>query len=145
MTARMACLIALALAGCEKRRGGPAPGAEAAGETAPGAFYRVEAAAAPDCRQGAWCTVRIELTALAGFKVNREYPFKFVPAAAEGLEHDGTGAFTIESDTAGVLTHRFRPAAAGPASVSGTFKLSVCTEEQCEIEAVPVAVSVPVS
>jgi cytochrome oxidase Cu insertion factor (SCO1/SenC/PrrC family) len=107
-------------------------------------IYRMAATPDPGCRRGAWCTVRIELTALAGFHVNKEYPFKFVAAPAEGLEHDGTGAFRIESETSGVLVHRFRPSGAGPARVSGTFKLSVCTAERCEIESAPVSVEVPV-
>jgi hypothetical protein len=144
---RAAWLIALALAGCDRDRPGPAPGAGSApgGKGAPGELYRVAATADPDCRSGQWCTVRVELTALGGFHVNEDYPFKFVGAKAEGIEHDGTGAFTIESPTRGVLVHRFRPAAAGPAKVTGTFKLSVCSEEQCEIEAEPVAVDVPVT
>jgi hypothetical protein len=140
-------LVALGLAGCDRDRSpGPAPGAErAAGKGAPVEVYKVEATPEPGCRKGEWCTVRLELTALAGFHVNKDYPFKFLGAAAEGIEHDGTGRFTIESETSGVLVHRFRAAAAGAARISGTFKLSVCTEERCEIEAAPVAVDVPVT
>jgi hypothetical protein len=146
---RAVAVAVVVLAGCDsdRRRGPePAPGAEpGTAKGAPAKIFEIAATPDPGCRRGEWCTVRMELTALGGFHVNRDYPFKFVGAAAEGIEHDGTGAFTIESDTTGVLVHRFRAAAAGAARVSGTFKLSVCTEEQCEIEAAPVAVEVPVS
>ena len=140
--------LGLALAGCDRDRPGPEaqPAAERApGKGAPGKLYEIAVTPDPGCQRGAWCTVRLELTALGGFHVNRDYPFKFVGAADEGIEHDGTGAFTVESDTTGVLVHRFRAAAAGAARITGTFKLSVCSDDQCEIEAAPVAVDVPVT
>ena len=139
------CLLALGLVACDRDRPGPEPRPEASREGAPGKIYEIAATPEPGCRSGAWCTVRLELTALGGFHVNRDYPFKFVAAAAEGIEHDGTGAFTVQTETTGVLVHRFRAAAAGAARITGTFKLSVCSDDQCEIEAAPVAVDVPVT
>jgi hypothetical protein len=42
------------------------------------------------------------------------------------------------------MTVRFKPATAGDANVSGTFKMSVCSASNCQIEQQAVALKVPV-
>ncbi len=42
------------------------------------------------------------------------------------------------------MTVRFKPTAAGDAKVSGTYKMSVCSAENCQIEQQTVSLNVPV-
>ena len=135
----------LAVAGC---KGDPAPSSPESGEPAhtlvTHEVFRIDLAPLPPCTIGATCEARLVLHALGGYKVNAEYPTKFVgDEAATAL--DGTGTFATEAKTRGVMTVRFRPTAAGTARVSGAFKLSVCTDAVCKIEAPQVAFDVPVS
>jgi len=139
----------------------PAPNAPEAAESAPEAapsapeapartlvqheVFRVDLAPLPACMAGATCEARLVVHALGGYKVNAEYPTKFVGDAASTVALDGTGTFAIEAKARGVMTVRFRPSAAGTAHVSGALKLSVCTDEVCKIEAPQIAFEVPVS
>ena len=56
-------------------------------------FYRVDAAPLPECAVGKACEVTFVLTALGEYKVNKEYPFKFVAdeKALRGGAIDGSG------------------------------------------------------
>lgn len=96
-------------------------------------FYRLELAAAPTCAIGTSCDVRIALTALGGHHINAEYPTKFVPVPAGELVVDSS-AFTVESQTRGVMSVRITPASAGTHTLSGRFKLGVCTDNRCDVD-----------
>src|SRR5262245_8208196 len=90
----------------------------------------------PDsCRIASTCEATIQLTALGDYKVNKYYPFKFVADPGVGVTVEGPGTFAARDLKTGILTLTLRPTAAGTARVSGKFKLSVCTEEVCKIEA----------
>lgn len=106
--------------------------------------FHVDAAPAAPCRVGAPCTVRLHLSALGDFHVNKDYPAKFV-TAAPGLAPDGPGAFRTYGTHTGVLELQVRPAAAGTAAVRGTFKMSVCNDASCQIETPAISLDVPVS
>ena len=80
------------------------------------AFYRIE------LRPHA----ELALTALAGYHINERYPVKFI--ADDPAAIDGTGTFTRSDAQHGTLA-----LAARAPRLSGTFKLSVCTDENCEI------------
>ena len=43
------------------------------------------------------------------------------------------------------MTVRFKPSSAGETKVSGTYKMSICSADQCQIEAQPIALGVPVN
>jgi hypothetical protein len=105
-------------------------------------FFRLELAEQPPCTAGVACEARLVLTALGDYKVNRDYPFKFVGEPAPGLEVLGDGTFVVRGPRAGAMTVRFRTAAPGTARVTGTFKLSVCTDDNCEIETPKIAFEV---
>jgi hypothetical protein len=107
------------------------------------AFYRVDAGAAPPCDAGTTCEARLVLTALGAYHVNEAYPFKFVADPASAVLA-GPATFARDDATRGTLTIKFRPDAAGTAQLAGTFKLSVCSEDTCEIEAPRIAFAVPV-
>jgi hypothetical protein len=111
-------------------------------------------AAAPECRAGATCTMTLRLAALGDYHINKEYPFKLVATAAPGITLLGNGDastfsraagdFREESEKVATMTVRFKPAAAGEAKISGTYKLSVCSAANCQIEQASVQVAVPV-
>jgi hypothetical protein len=109
------------------------------------AFYRLDAGPRTPCTAGQPCEARLVLTALGAFHVNQKYPFKFIGDATPGLAIDGTGTFALDDERTGTLTIRFRAERSGPARLSGTFKLSVCTEEECEIEEPKIELELPVS
>jgi len=143
---RIALALCLAVAagaagGCRKAGGGePVAGKPLAGKP----FYRVDAGPPVACAQGATCEARLVLTALGDYHVNQDYPFKFIgePAA---VPVDGEGAFAIDDARHLTMTVKFRPAAPGTAVLVGTFKLSVCSDDTCEIEKPTIELAVPVS
>ena len=142
--ARELIILAVALAGCRGESKQPPP-APTTPPLAHKAFYRVDAAPQPPCTAGAPCEARLVLTALGDYHVNAQYPVKFESDAVPGVSVTGTGTFVRESDKAGTLTIRFVAARAGKTEVKGKFKLSVCTDDNCEIEAPPIAFTVAAS
>ena len=142
--ARELLLIALvAASGCARcSRSAPA---EAAGKPlASKAFYRLDAGPQTPCARGATCEARLVLTALGDYHVNKDYPFKFVgdPGA---LPIDGPGTFAIDDAKHLTMTLQFRPTATGTAKVTGQLKLSVCSDDTCEIETPTLELAIPVS
>ena len=105
-------------------------------------FFRVDGASV-ECKVGITCEAKLTLTALGDYKVNDEYPFKFVADKGE-LDVDGA-AFALDGKKTGVMTVKFRPAKAGKAKLTGAFRLSVCNEENCQIEAAKIALEVTAS
>lgn len=111
--------------------------------------------ASASCKAGADCTMTIKLTAASEFHVNKEYPYKLTANAAPGVTFLGkkdanvftkeSGDFVEEGEKTGTMTVRFKPAAAGEAKVAGTYKMSVCSADQCQIEVQPIALNVPVN
>lgn len=96
----------------------------------------------------------LRLAASGEYHVNKEYPYKFVAAAAPGVQFLGNGDantfsraagdFREEGEKAATMTVRFKPSSAGEARVSGTYKMSVCSAENCQIETQAVTLAVPV-
>jgi hypothetical protein len=130
--------------GCRKAGDGkpdPAAGQPLAGK----AFYRIDAGKPVACAPGAICEARLVLTALCDYHVNKDYPFKFIGEPAPAVPVDGEGVFAIDDARHGTMTVKFHPAAAGTAKLVGTFKLSVCSDETCEIEKPRIELAVPVS
>lgn len=133
---------ALALVACDREERKPAP-REGAGVAGLGPAHRVDASVGA-CKAGDPCALTVKLTALGDFKVNEEYPFKFVPADAAGVTME-PGVFEHVGKQAGTMTVPFRAAAAGPVTVAGKLRLSVCTPDECRIEEEPVSVEVAVA
>jgi hypothetical protein len=137
------CAAALCSPGCRKAGDGASGGAGK--PLASKAFYRIDAGRAAACAPGATCEARLVLTALGAYHVNPDYPFKFLGEPAPAVPVDGEGAFAIDDARHLTMTVKFRPAAAGTATLVGTFKLSVCSDETCEIETPRIELAVPVS
>ncbi len=106
--------------------------------------------ATPGCRVNEACQMTIRVTAGTGYHVNKEYPYKFLPKEAGGIEFTSkqfsrdAGDFKEDSATSGTMTVRFKPTAAGKAKVAGTYKMSVCSDENCQIEQPAIELEVPV-
>ncbi len=146
-------LVLIALAACE-RGGGDVGGAATRGERAAalepmpagavrtsGPHYTVDTAPAAACAAGAPCTVLAELTALDGYKVNKEYPFRFVLPADTGWRLEGTPTFHHAPPRMRmtVRAHRER----GTTPFAGTLKLSVCDDDECLVENAELSVNIP--
>lgn len=106
--------------------------------------FRVDVAPPAKCAAAAPCEAKVTLTALADYKVNEEYPFRFVADQSSTIIVDGA-RFARDTAKTGTLTIKFRAQSAGAAKVTGTFKLSVCTKDVCKIEAPKIAFTVPVT
>lgn len=96
----------------------------------------------------------LRLAAAGEYHVNKEYPYKFLAAAAPGVQFLGNGDantfsraagdFREDGEKAATMTVRFKPTSAGEARVSGTYKMSVCSAENCQVEAQAVTLVVSV-
>ena len=104
--------------------------------------FRVDVTPPASCKRAQPCEAKLKVVALNGYKVNAEYPFKFVGDAAPSLAFEGTGTF---DKATGTMTVKFRADAAGKINVSGLFKLSVCSADLCKIERPKISFAVPVS
>lgn len=126
------------------------------GHTACGSNFFVDAVAPADCSAGARCTMAVKLVATGEFHINDEYPYKFKADDAPGIEFlgaDPAGKNTFSKDAqnwrksdekSGVMTLAFRAADKGQKSVGGTFKLSVCSAQNCQLEQERVTAAVAV-
>ena len=111
-------------------------------------------ASSPGCRVEQPCTMTLRLAAAGEYHVNKEYPYKFLAAAAPGVQFLGNGDantfsraagdFREDGEKAATMTVRFKPTSAGEARVSGTYKMSVCSAENCQVEAQAVTLVVSV-
>lgn len=134
MARELAALCLLGLAACKSHSGGadPTPTADHPRQhLASAPFFRLEAEVAP-CASGAPCKVSLVLSALGDYKLNKEYPFKLVPHAQSAVAIRQLGKLERASDQRGVMKLETEPTTL-PAALTGVFKLSVCTEDVCEI------------
>lgn len=110
--------------------------------------------AVPPCKADTECVMTLKLVAAGDFHVNKEYPYKFLATPAPNVTFLGkddpntfskaSGDYKEEGEKTATMTVRFKPSSAGNASVAGTYKLSVCNADQCQIEQQKVALGVPV-
>jgi hypothetical protein len=112
--------------------------------------YTITTATVGECKAGAECTATITIEATGDYHVNESYPFKFT-AAAPGVEFHGAsgnvyvgGDFARVSKTKGVMTLKFKPAAAGDVAISGVYKICICTDKICQPTTTNVTVNVKV-
>ncbi len=87
----------------------------------------------PGCASGTDCPAALRIEALGDYHVNPEYHFRFVPNAAAGVifSAGGPGDFTLQSPKVGVMSVHFNASAPGPVTLSGTFRICVCTDALC--------------
>lgn len=163
-TAAIGVVLALAVVGCGKDRHGterddrgvPAPQGTECGHTTCGANFFVDGAQVGDCPAGANCTAKLTLVATGDFHINDQYPYKFKADDAAGLtfrgtDHGGPNVFSKDAEDwhktgaqSGVMNVTFQAADKGARSIRGTFKLSVCSAQSCQLEQQTVTVPVAV-
>ncbi len=138
----------------------PAASAPPAGEPLASARGRVDGknfaldVSSPGCRVDTDCAVTIRLEPVGAYHVNKEYPYKFVAQAAPthtflGKDDPNTfsktaGDYREDGEKSSTMTVRFRAKSAGEAKVTGTYKMSVCSAENCQIETPRVELAVAV-
>jgi hypothetical protein len=116
------------------------------GHSACGSNFFLDASPTSDCAAGATCSVTIKLVATGDFHINEDYPYKFKADDAPGVEFLGADAasknvfskaasdWKKKDEKSGAMTVAFRAADKGSRSVGGTFKLSVCSAQTCQLE-----------
>jgi hypothetical protein len=97
------------------------------------------------CKKGEECTLTLRLEAQGAYHINDSYPYKFTPAKkddkalSENVEFvkdtftKAAGDFKKDAEKVGTMTVRFKPAAA-KGKIVGTYKMSVCSEQNCQLE-----------
>lgn len=110
---------------------------------------------AKGCKAGAECTMTIKLAIQGDFHINKEYPYRYVAADTAGIEYLGkteknkftkdAGDFVADGEKSGTMTVKFKPAAAGKVKLSGVYKMSLCSADQCQIEEPSLELMVPAS
>jgi hypothetical protein len=144
----LAVAVAMApLAACKRETPSPAAQAIAKGAAplAEKPFYRIDAQPLAACAVNTTCEAQLVLTALGAYHVNGDYPTKFVADAKGDVRIDGEGSFKIGGEKHGTMTVKFTTTKPGPTKLVGTFKLSVCSDETCEIESPTITLDVPQS
>jgi len=128
----------------------------AAGNHIDGKNFKLDATTEGDCKAGATCAVILRLEAAGGYHINKEYPYKFKAADLSGIEFQGTdaagknvfsknaGDFKIDGEKVATLRVKFKPTAKGNVTVSGNYKMSVCSEKDCQLESQEISASVAV-
>jgi len=106
--------------------------------------FAVDVSAPGNCKVQSPCAMSIKLTALGSYHINNEYPYKWVGDPIDGIEYIGkkNGEFKKETETQATMTVAFKSAGTN-AKVGGVYKLSVCSEDKCQIETQRVELSVP--
>jgi hypothetical protein len=108
------------------------------------------------CTAGSPCTVALKLVATGDFHINDEYPYRFKADDAPGVEFLGTdaggkstfskaaGDWQKSEEKAGVMTVKLLASDRGQKTIGGTFKLSVCSAQNCLLEQRPLKTQVDV-
>lgn len=136
----------------------PAASEVAASSHVDGKNYKLDAKQAGDCAAGAECKVTVRLEAQGEYHINGEYPYK-LKAEAPGVEFLGTdaagkntfsksaGDFVADQGSppkAGTMTVKFKPSAKGNVTINATFKMSVCSAQNCQLETQEISAPVTV-
>jgi len=139
----------------------PLPNAEPpapVGSKYEGKNFRLEFVPEGVCKAKDECRLALKLEATGEYHINREYPYKFKAEAVKGdvtftgVDKNGVnvfskpaGDFKQEGETKGTMSIRFKPTAAGDVTIGGTYKLSVCSAQNCQLETQPMQLVVAVA
>jgi hypothetical protein len=122
-----------------------------------GESFFVDAVAKDGCSSGGQCEVSLKLVATGAFHVNDQYPYRYKAEPTSAVEFLGTdptgknvfskpaGDWAQTGAKSGILTVHLAPSAKGTSTISGVFKLSVCSEQNCLIEQPRVSVAIHAS
>jgi len=110
--------------------------------------YLVEISAGSPYRVGATGSVKVSLTAKAGFHINDQYPYRFrASPPVEGVSYPKPVLERVDGqfeEKTAVFNLPFVASHAGQFAVGGVLNLSVCSPASCIVQKVPLAVTVAV-
>ncbi|WP_394821179.1 hypothetical protein [Pendulispora albinea] len=121
-----------------------------------GKNFKLDATPEGDCKAGAPCSVVLRLEAAGDFHINKEYPYKFKAAEGAGIEFQGTdaagknvfsksaGDFKVDGEKIATMRVKFKPTAKGNVTITGTYKMSVCSAKECQLESQEIQATVAV-
>jgi hypothetical protein len=150
----LASLALVTLAACSKDApastgsSGSAPAGKPAAHIT-GDNYKVDTSST--CASGE-CTATIRLEATNQFHINEAYPYRFKANPQDGVTFEGkdtaaanvfskeAGDFARQTEKVAVMTVKLK--ADKPQTVTGVFKMSVCSAANCELEQPDVAIDV---
>jgi hypothetical protein len=133
-----------------------APQGADCGHTSCGSNFFVDAVPPADCAAGANCAVTLTLVATGAFHINDQYPYKFRADDAPRVTFQGTdptGANVFSKGASnwqktgpqkGTMSVVFQATEKGTKSISGVFKFSVCSEQNCQLEQATLTTAVTV-
>ena len=130
-----------------------APPQKPVGSRTSGSHFTLDFAAPGDCKSGARCPATLTLHATEGYHINDAYPYKLVAnenpnvdfLGKEGRTYSKAGGELVKTgETTARMNLPFQAKSPGKAHISGTFKMSVCSESNCQIESPTVALDVPI-
>jgi hypothetical protein len=148
--------LSVSIWACDKAAASTPAASDIAAASAPAAThidgnnFKVDTSVS-DCTAGSECTGTVRLEALGGYHINDTYPYKLTVAGAEGGKTpDGVellgkdpankavfgknnGDFEKQAEKVAVVTVRFK-APKGKVAFAGKFKLSVCSEANCQLD-----------
>ncbi len=108
-----------------------------------------------ECKVGQDCVAKVKLTATGAYHINKEYPYKLTMAPDKSVDFLGKGEkdkeifskplgdFTAEEKEA-TMSVRFKPKTAGDVALKGTYKMSVCSEQNCQLETKEISLEVKI-
>jgi hypothetical protein len=142
-----AAVLAVAAAFPKHGFAATAPAGDA--QVAEDANYDVKTEVVGDCLAGKECTAKITITSKGEFHVNDTYPFKFTAEAANVEFHGSggnvfTGADFAREKTKGTMTVKFKPSAKGAVTITGKYKICICSNQICAPSTIDVAIPVTV-
>ena len=126
------------------------------GHAACGNNFFVDVAAPASCAVDAPCGLTLTLVATGDYHINEEYPYKFEAEEAKGVTFLGTDPagknifsknasnWQKKDEKTGAMSVAFRGSERGDKAISGTFKLSVCAAERCQLEREAVSTTIAI-
>jgi hypothetical protein len=119
---------------------------DCAGHAVCTANFFIDAVVPGGCAARASCSVALKLVATGDYHVNDEYPYRFKAEEVSGVRFEGAdgagknvfsklaGDWQKSDAKSGVMSVKFVPLEKGTVTIAGTFKLSVCSSENCLLE-----------
>ncbi len=129
-------------------------GTLAAGSHVDGKNFKLDITAEP-CKAKAECKLTVVLEATGDFHINKEYPYKLKAegqgvafkgsdAAGPNVFSKGAGDFKIDDEKKATMTVKYAADKAGNVTINGTYKMSVCSKDSCQLETQELSTTVAV-
>jgi hypothetical protein len=126
----------------------------AAGSHVDGKNFKLDITAEP-CKAKTDCKLTVVLEAVGEFHINKEYPYKLkaegqgvtfkgTDAAGPNVFSKGAGDFKIDEEKKATMTVKYTADKAGNVTINGTYKMSVCSKDSCQLETQELSTTVAV-